>query len=132
MEGKMRIPSPVVLALLFAFAASMVPALARADTSLSAEMKFSRSLNKRRPVDAGTIFNPGRVYAWTLIKGGKGRFTVNHLWYRNGKQVWSHAIKVRGKHYPTWSFLHVRTGRYKVELTDDQGTVITSGKFTIR
>jgi hypothetical protein len=108
-----------------------VAGLAHAD-GLSAELKFARSLSKHRPVDPGETFEPGKVYAWTLIEGGKGTFEVQHLWYKNGKRVYQHTVQVRGSRYPTWSFLIASPGKYRVEVADGEGKVFQSGELTVR
>jgi len=105
------------------------PALAE---GLTAELKFAKSLAKHQPVDPGESFEPGKVYAWTLIQGGKGSFEVQHLWYKNGKRVYQHTIKVRGSRYPTWSFLIASPGKYRVEVADSEGEVFQTGELTVK
>jgi hypothetical protein len=118
----------VIIAGLYLALAS--PALA-ADDGLSAEMKFAKAVKKFKPVDEGTTFEPSRVYAWTLIKGGKGSFKVTHVWYKNDKKVFKHEINIRGAKYPTWSFVNATAGSYKVEVQDETGKVIETGTFTV-
>lgn len=110
----------------------LAAAPARAEEGLSVEIKFAKGLEKFKPVDEGTSFEPSKIYAWTLIKGGKGSFKVQHLWYKNDKQVWKHLIPVRGSRFPTWSWLNVTPGDWKVEVTDEEGKVIQTGTFTVK
>lgn len=107
-------------------------ARAEGETELTAELRFCKALEKYKPVDPGSSFERGKVYAWTLIQGGKGSFEVQHLWYKNGKQVYKHTVKVRGGKYPTWSFLIASPGAYKVEVADSEGKVFQTGEFTVK
>ena len=99
---------------------------------LTAEMKFAKTLQKFKPVDPGDSFEPGKVYAWTLIEGGKGQFEVQHIWYKNERRVYKHTVSVRGGKYPTWSFLIATPGKYKVEVADSEGQVFQTGEFTVK
>ena len=114
------------IALCFALAAGVAHA-----EGITAELKFARTLQKHKPVDPADSFTPGKVYAWTLIQGGKGSFEVQHIWYKNDKQVYKHTCNVRGGRYPTWSFLIASLGAYKVEVADSEGKVIQTGEFKV-
>lgn len=101
---------------------------------LAAEVKFCEKLEKFKPVDAKTTFPAGtkKLYGWTLITGGKGAFTVNHTWLKNGKQVFKHTVNAKGARYPTWSFLKsLSKGSYKLEVSDEAGKVFATGEFTV-
>lgn len=102
-----------------------------AASEISVEMKFAKGLQKHRPVDEGTTFEPAKVYAWTLIQGGQGTFTIHHVWYKNDRKVHRQTIQVRGRKYPTWSFVHVTAGSWKVDVTDENDRVLASGTFTV-
>jgi len=104
------------------------------EAGLSADVKFCEKLEKYRPVDPKASFSyptTKKVYGWTLITGGKGAFAVNHTGYKNGKEVCKHRINVRGGRYPTWSFLFVTKGAYKLEVSDEEGKVFAQGEFTV-
>ncbi len=119
-----------------AFALVGLAERARAEEGgLAAEVKFCEKLEKFKPVDPKTTFSSAetkKLYGWTLITGGKGAFTVNHTWLKNGKQVFKHTINVKGSRYPTWSFLRsVSKGSYKLEVSDEAGKVFATGEFTV-
>jgi hypothetical protein len=133
-EGPMRrgtLRSVAVLAVLFGFGASDLRA--EEPKGLAAEIKFCQQLEKAKPVEPKASFTvpPRKVYAWTLITGGKGSFTIHHLWFKNDKQVYKHPITVRGGRYPTWSFLMVSKGKYRVEVQDEAGKTINTGEFSV-
>jgi hypothetical protein len=112
-----------------------VDARAAEEAGLTADVKFCEKLERFKPADPQTSFTQPptkKVYAWTLIKGGKGAFSVNHAWFKNGKQVFKHKINVKGSRYPTWSFLFVSKGSYKLEVSDENDQVFAQGEFTVK
>jgi len=123
------------IAVLATLAAIGIGGAARGEESkgLAAEIKFCQKLEKFKPVDPKTSFTipPNKIYAWTLITGGKGSFTIHHVWYKEERQVDKHPITVRGGRYPTWSCLMVRKGKYKVGVQDEAGKAFASGECTV-
>jgi hypothetical protein len=89
-----------------------------AKPTISADVKFASDVKKQRPVDPKTEFAVGtKVFAWTLVSGGQGKFRVKHVWRRNGRVVWRQSVSVRGRKHKTWSFYRVRSaGKWQVDV----------------
>lgn len=118
-------------ALAAAFASGLWFAPEALAQDLKVEIKFARSLEKRKPVDPGTSFTPGKLYCWNHVTGGTGKFKIYHIWYVNGRKVRKQGITVKGKRWTTWSYYKVRRGNWKVEVQDEAGKVIGAGEFTV-
>jgi hypothetical protein len=99
---------------------------------LTAEVRFAREVENREPLSPGQSFSPGKLYCWNLLKGGEGEYAIQHVWYRDGKQVWRRSVRARGAKWVTWSYFNVTPGSWKVELQDSEGKVIQTGDFTVK
>jgi len=120
MEGKMRIRMSRCLALVVA-ASLPRAALACDDEGPWAELDLARGVKDRQPVDTAEPFVAGETaYAWTNVHDLPGGM-VEHVWYRNGREIARHRMDIGGTRWRTWSRHRLSAGRYSVEIiADDQ------------
>ncbi len=100
--------------------------------SPSVELKLTKEIQGRQPVDPGDTFSPGKVFAWTRVTGGEGDFTVYHVWIKDGTRVWKQPVSVKGKKWTTWSYFNAKPGTWSVEIQDDGGKVLAAAAFTVK
>jgi hypothetical protein len=74
----------------------------------------------------------GTVYCWTKITASTTPATIKHVWYIGGENVFEIPLEIKYPSTRTWSSKSVQTGSWKVEVTDDAGTVLSSVSFTVK
>lgn len=100
--------------------------------TLTAEVRMLESIDKEgRAAPPKTSFSPAKLFCWSKIKGGQGKFKVTHVWIKDGKTKRKQPVSVRGKSWSTFSFFKVTPGAWKVEIRDDKAQVIASTSFTV-
>ena len=72
-----------------------------------------------------------RVYCWTKISADQAPTTVKHVWYADGKKEAEVPLDIKYTSTRTWSSKSVWPGSWKVDVTDDKGTVLSSKEFTV-
>lgn len=110
-----------------------------ATTPASGELVVLRAalaprLEDREPVGVTDSFAEGaRVYCFTKIGNDGGqRRTVRHRWYREGERKASIDLAIRAKAWRTNSNIRVYgKGTWRVDVVDEQGTVLRSLPFTV-
>ena len=74
----------------------------------------------------------GSVSFWTEISAATVPATIRHVWYLGGKKVFELPLDLKFNTTRTWSMKSVKTGRWKVEVTDESGAVLSSIEFTVK
>jgi hypothetical protein len=72
-----------------------------------------------------------RVYCWTKVSSDQTPVTIKHVWSADGKKEAEVALDIKYPSARTWSSKSVWPGSWKVEVTDDQGKVLSSKEFTV-
>lgn len=90
----------------------------------------------RSPVGSGTTFsaNVGMLYCFTDIVGGAPGTEITHVWYYNGKKMFSIPLKVDAARWRTWSskkILPSMTGKWKVSVVSGD-KVLSTVEFSIK
>jgi hypothetical protein len=119
---------------LAALLAVSLTASARAEEQakkLNVEVQFATAIEDHKPVDPGDSFQPGKLYCWTRVKGGTGRFRLVHVWLRDDRVVHRQSVRIRGRSWVTWSYHNVAPGHWKVQVQDADGGVISQGSFSV-
>lgn len=117
---------------IFALSLLAIAGVASAAPTLTAEVRMLESIDKEgRAAAPKTTFSPAKLFCWSKIKGGKGKFKVTHVWLKDGKIKRKQPVSVRGKSWSTFSFFKVTPGAWKVEVRDEQAQVIASTSFTV-
>ena len=72
-----------------------------------------------------------RVYCWTKVASDQTPVTIKHVWSADGKKEAEVTLEIKYPSARTWSSKNVWPGAWKVEVTDDQGKVLSSKEFTV-
>lgn len=101
------------------------------------KLAFSTGVENRTPVGVDSVFasDVGRVYTFTKIVGVEEPTTIFHVYYYNGQEMARIELKIGGTPWRTWSsktILPEWKGEWKVEIIDEGGNIIKTGKFTIQ
>jgi hypothetical protein len=92
------------------------------------------SVEKLEPVGENKEFDAssGAVYCWTKVSAKTVPATIKHVWYVGDKKVFEQSLDLKFASTRTWSSKSVRPGSWKVDVTDDAGTVLSSVSFTVK
>jgi len=74
----------------------------------------------------------GRVYCWTKVSSANAPAEIKHVWYANDKKEAEVSLPIKYSAMRTWSSKAVWPGQWKVEVTDDSGSVLSSTEFTVK
>jgi hypothetical protein len=72
-----------------------------------------------------------RVYCWTKVTTDQTPVTIKHVWYVDGQKEADVALEVKYPSSRTWSSKTVWPGSWKVDVTDEQGKVLSSKEFNV-
>lgn len=105
---------------------------AAAAKSASAEVKAAKGVASYEPVEEGTSFSAGTlVWVWSRIFNADGT-TVQHVWKKDGKEVWSASLSIRSARWTTNSRRVVQPGQYEVEVRGQDGSTLGSVSFSVQ
>jgi hypothetical protein len=101
-------------------------------SAVSIDLKFSRAIDKRLPMESGDSFTAGQVHCRNEVRGMKGEGTISHRWYRDGKKIVEIPIGVKSQRWRTWSFVNAMVpGSYRVEVAGEGGEILKSAEFQV-
>lgn len=120
-------------------AQGLAAAQEKSEKAASQDLKVEKivvatSVENREPVGENTEFEAlvGTVYCWTKITASTTPATIKHVWYLDDQKVFEIPLELKYASTRTWSSKTVSTGNWKVEVTDDAGTVLSSIGFTVK
>jgi hypothetical protein len=125
---------PLILALAFALslAGGGVVRAEEPAPQPTAEVKAAKAVTNQEPLWEGTSFPAGeQVFIWSRISNGKGT-TIQHVWKKDGNQIWVASLPVRSDSWSTNSRRYVQPGQYEVEVRSQDGAVLGSVSFTVQ
>ena len=117
-----------------AAAPAAAPEAAKAAPAIKVEkITVATGVENREPVGEAAAFDStaGKVFTWTKISAETTPVTIKHVYYREGKMVREIELKVNSSPYRVWSWKNVTPGSWKVEVTDEAGTVLATSEFTV-
>lgn len=91
------------------------------------------AVENREPVGEAVVFpaETSRVYVWTRITAQDTPLKIKHVYYFEGKKVSEVELNVGASPYRVWSYKTVKPGKWKVEITDEAGTVLSELEFSV-
>jgi len=127
----------VLVCMIFAagLAALQVSTMKAADQGPKVEkIVVATSVDNHEPVGENKEFaaSVGTVSCWTKITGATVPSKIKHVWYLGDKKVFEQSLDLKFASTRTWSTKSVKPGDWKVEVTDDAGTVLSSVTFTVK
>ncbi len=108
-----------------------------AETTLSVEeASIATSVESLMPAGVADKFPPsvGKVYCYSKIVGGGEGSSIKHIWHRGDEKVAEVPLSIKSPSFRTYSSKNILpewTGKWKVEIAADDGTVLKTLEFTI-
>ncbi len=89
------------------------------------------------PQGSGETFpsTVGALYAFSRILGAEGETVVVHKWFHGEELRAKIPLPIRSKNWRTYSSKNILpewTGDWRVDVTTEDGTVLTSLSFTVQ
>ena len=107
-------------------------------TLIVQDIKICKSIYKRTPVGSDVVFtnNVDSLYCYTRIQNPGPKREVKHIWYYDNQIMTQVRYNVKKSNiYRSWTkktILSNQIGRWRVDIQDNNGTVIGSKKFEIK
>lgn len=132
---KKLLSSFVCVLFIASLAAAQEKSTSAGDQGLKVEKAVAAtSVENREPVGENKEFEAtvGTVYCWTKIAAAATPTTVKHVWYAGDQRVFEKALDIKYPSTRTWSSKSVKAGNWRVDVTDEAGTVLASVSFTVK
>jgi hypothetical protein len=113
-----------------------LPAEALQPAIVVKEGVIATTVENRLPSGVGTQFpaTVGMLYCFTNVSGAEGDTSISHTWYYQEEKMAQVVLPVRSILWRTWSsktILPAWQGNWKVAVTAEDGTLLTTIPFTI-
>lgn len=100
------------------------------------EAVVTTGLSDHTPVDSVQTYSAGvkRLYCYTHVVGASEEAFITHVWYRGKTEMARMQLPVRAPDWRTWStkaFLPQWTGKWRVEILNPEGKLLSSVSFTL-
>ena len=111
--------------------------VALAETTLSVEAAvIATGVENLTPMGVADKFpaNTGRLYCYSKIIGGGEGSSIKHIWYYGDKKVDEIILSIKSSSFRTYSYKTISsdwTGKWKVEIVADDGTILKTLEFVI-
>ena len=102
------------------------------------DIKICKSIYKRTPVGSDVVFtnNVDSLYCYTRIQNPGPKREVKHIWYYDNQMMTQVRYNVKKSNiYRSWTkktILSNQIGRWRVDIQDNNGTMIGSKNFEIK
>ena len=111
--------------------------VALAETTLYVEAAvIATGVENLTPMGVADKFptNTGRLYCYSKIIGGGEGSSIKHIWYYGDKKVDEIILSIKSPSFRTYSYKTISsdwTGKWKVEIVADDGTILKTLEFVI-
>jgi len=111
--------------------------VALAETTLSVEAAvIATGVENLTPMGVADKFpaDTGRLYCYSKIIGGGEGSSIKHIWYYGDKKVDEIILSIKSSSFRTYSYKTISsdwTGKWKVEIVADDGTILKTLEFVI-
>jgi len=100
-----------------------------------ADAAICKDIQGKQPIGIANSFAPdvAKVWCWSKIKDGQG--TIKHIYYHNGQEKAAVVLNVLSANFRTYSskrILPSQIGQWRVDIVDQNGTVLKSLEFTVK
>ncbi len=114
----------------------VIPCIGEETTLKVEQMEFCAAVKDRTPVGAAQTFPSDiyRIYCFTRVIGATDTTEVIHEWYYGEKKMAAVRLPVRSSSWRTWSskrMIPQWTGKWRVDVLDEDSTVIASKEFIV-
>tara|TARA_B100001121_G_C18582230_1_gene570306 strand:+ start:316 stop:1038 length:723 start_codon:yes stop_codon:yes gene_type:complete len=114
------------------------PNIEKNNSLIVQDIKICKSIYKRTPVGSDVVFtnNVDSLYCYTRIKNPGPKREVKHIWYYDDQMITQVRYNVKKSNvYRSWTkktILSNQIGRWRVDIQDNNGTIIGSKNFEIK
>ncbi len=89
-----------------------------------------------KPVNKGAVFSVsvGKIFCYTAFDNIPAKMFIHHHWYRQDQLVTRRALQLLPPRWSSASSIQIREadkGPWRVEITDDNGQVLNTLRFSI-
>ncbi|MBI3398187.1 MAG: DUF2914 domain-containing protein [Deltaproteobacteria bacterium] len=108
-----------------------------AETKLSVEAAvIATGVENLTPMGVAEKFpaTVGKLYCYSKIVGGTEGSSIKHIWYRGDKNVSEIVLPIKYPSFRTYSYKTIPpdwTGKWKVEIVANDGTVLKTLEFDV-
>ena len=131
----MRKLFPILLCVFVAAGVALAQEEPKSDAGLKVERAVAATgVENREPVGEASEFDAsvGTVYCWSKILAESVPTSVKHVWYAGDQMVFEKTLDIKFPSTRTWSAKSVKSGSWRVDITDEAGTVLSSVSFTVK
>ena len=127
----------LVIFLLLGMISLIFSGVALAEATLSVEAAvIATGVENLTPMGVADKFpaNTGRLYCYSKIIGGGEGSSIKHIWYYGDKKVDEIILSIKSSSFRTYSYKTISsdwTGKWKVEIVADDGTILKTLEFVI-
>lgn len=103
-------------------------------TFLVEKIVVATAVESREPVGESKEYDSSieHVYCWMKISVKNVPMTVTHVWYAGDKKELEVPLTLRYSSTRTWSQKRVWPGKWRVDVVNDAGEVLSSVNFIVR
>jgi hypothetical protein len=136
MNNEIKITCAIFL--LFVFSAISAPQPAASEEMSVPIVILSTGVVERIPVGEAVVFpaDVGNVYCYTTVSGSSSSSQIRHVWYYEGKEVFSLPLPVKAANWRTWSSKKInraQKGSWRVEIIDEtDGKLLNTAFFSVQ
>ncbi|MFZ7126822.1 MAG: DUF2914 domain-containing protein [Desulfobacterales bacterium] len=100
------------------------------------EAAMCESIRAFKPVNSGSVFpvSVGKIYCFTAFEKIPEKMFIHHHWYRRDQLVTRRGLQLIPPKWSSASSIQIRDadkGPWRVDITDDNGRVLTTLRFSI-
>ena len=127
----------LVIFLLLGMISLIFSGVALAEATLSVEAAvIATGVENLTPMGVADKFpaDTGRLYCYSKIIGGGEGSSIKHIWYYGDKKVDEIILSIKSPSFRTYSYKTISsdwTGKWKVEIVADDGTILKTLEFVI-
>ncbi|MBI4596717.1 MAG: DUF2914 domain-containing protein [Candidatus Tectomicrobia bacterium] len=98
---------------------------------------FAKSIDNLLPSGEGTAFHfsIGRVYCWMDVENASPPTTLKHIYSFKDQKILEVELQIKYPHMRLWSYKtiseNIFVGKWRVDITDNEGKILTTGYFDI-
>jgi hypothetical protein len=101
------------------------------------ESAIATGIQNLTPIGEAASFpsSIGKLYAFSKITGATKDTSIKHLWYYGDKLMTGVSLDVKSISWRTYSskkIIRIWTGKWGVDITTEDGTVLETLNFTIQ
>ncbi|MDY6820754.1 MAG: DUF2914 domain-containing protein [Deferribacterota bacterium] len=129
---RLQLKNKIIFILIFIF----IPLIQLFAATEIIDIKIAKDIKDLKPINVGRVFSKdvGGLVCFTEVKTDEYPTSITHLWIYNNNIMAEVPLSVNGKTWKTYSTKNIYpkwTGKWRVEIFDNNGELIDSITFRI-